>query len=230
MKKNKKITVILILAVLGVITAGALFCLSRLNANPADPIVEIDTKKTVSEDTIPSLKQTDKVKEEEKDDPVIQQEPAKTNNAVQEDPQEETPDTTEQKKSGHYEERQVLVKDAWDEKILVRKGECEAILVKDAYDEEVWEDGAWYGPDSIEAKVCNGCGEIFYDSISQHMAEFPEHGGWHNEMIAQGEPYWHGNSIVIHHDAVYETVCEEDEYEIVHHDAEYETVSVWIED
>jgi len=230
MKKKKRTKAILILVLLGILIGTASFYLNILDTDPANLIVESETKETVSEDTTPSVKPTDKAKEAEKKEPLIQQEPVKTNNTAQEDPREESSDTTEQKKSGHYEERQVLVREAWDEKILVRKGECRSILVKDAYDEEVWEDGAWYGPDSIEAKVCNGCGEIFYDSISEHMSEFPEHGGWHNEMIAQGEPYWHGSRTVIHHDAVYETVCEEDEYEIVHHDAEYETVSVWIED
>ena len=137
---------------------------------------------------------------------------------------------TSETKTGHYEERQELVRESWDEKVLVKKESCESVLVKDAWDEEVWEDGAWYGSDTVEAKVCNGCGEIFYGSISEHMSEHPDHGGWHNEMIPQGDPYWHGSKTIIHHDAVYETRCEPDEYTTVHHEAKYRTVIVWIEE
>ena len=143
------------------------------------------------------------------------------------------------KKTGHYEtipayDETMLVKEAYDEQILVRKGECTSVLVKDAWDEEVWDPGAWYGSDTVDAKVCNGCGEVFYGSISEHMSENPDHGGWHNEQIAQGEPYWHGTKSIIHHDAVYETRCEPDEYTTVHHEAEYKTIhheeqKVWVE-
>ena len=141
---------------------------------------------------------------------------------------EEQSDRSE--KNGHYEERNVLVKEAYDEQVLVKKGECHSVLVKNAYDEEVWQDGAWYGPDTLDAKVCNGCGAIFYGSISEHMSENPDHGGWHNESIAQGEPYWHGTKKAVHHDAVYETRCEPDEYETVHHEAVYRKETVWVDD
>ncbi|MBR0418034.1 MAG: hypothetical protein IJI66_02570 [Erysipelotrichaceae bacterium] len=145
-----------------------------------------------------------------------------------------------EKISGHYEiipsyDESVLVKEAYDEQILVKKGECTEVKISNAWDEEVWEDGAWYGSDTREAKVCNGCGAVFYGSISEHMSEHPDHGGWHNEQIAQGDPYWHGNRTIIHHDAVYETRCEPDEYTTVHHEAEYKTIHheeqrIWVDD
>lgn len=143
-------------------------------------------------------------------------------------------------KKGHYEiipayDETVLIREAYDEQILVSKGECTEVKISDAWDEEIWEDGAWYGSDTLEAKVCNGCGAIFYGSISEHMADNPEHGGWHNELIPQCDPYWHGNRTIIHHDAVYETRCEPDEYTTVHHDPEYKTIHheeqrIWVDD
>ena len=136
-------------------------------------------------------------------------------------------------KTGHYEERQELVKEAYDEKVLVKKGECRDVLVAEAYDSEemVYLDGAFYGPDTQEGYVCNGCGAVFFDaSINDHIGS-PEHPGWHNELIETSEPYWHNVEYkTVHHDAVYRTECEEDEYEIIHHDAEYRTVKVWVED
>ena len=136
-------------------------------------------------------------------------------------------------KAGHYEERQELVKEAYDEKVLVKKGECRDVLVAEAYDSEemVYLDGAFYGPDSQEGYVCNGCGAVFFDaSINDHIGS-PEHPGWHNELIETSEPYWHNVEYkTVHHDAVYRTECEEDEYEIIHHDAEYRTGRVWVED
>ncbi|MEE3426199.1 MAG: hypothetical protein VZR26_11585, partial [Erysipelotrichaceae bacterium] len=69
-------------------------------------------------------------------------------------------------KSGHYEERQVCVQEAYDEQVLVKKGACTDVLVKDAYDTEemVYLDGAFYGSDMQEVYVCNGCGAVFYDA------------------------------------------------------------------
>lgn len=136
-------------------------------------------------------------------------------------------------KKGHYEERQVLVKDAYDERVLVRKGACTNVLVSDAYDttEMVYLEGAFYGPDTQEGYVCNGCGAVFFDaSINDHIGS-SEHPGWHNELIEISDPYWHNVEYrTVHHDAVYETRCEPDEYETVHHDAIYRTEMVWVDD
>ena len=152
-------------------------------------------------------------------------------------PDDKTPSQKEEKpqseKSGHYEKRQELLREAWDEKVLVKKGTCTDVLVQEAYDSEemVYLDGAFYGPDTQEGYVCNGCGAVFFDaSINDHIGS-PEHPGWHNELIATSDPYWHNVEYrTVHHDAVYQTECEEDEYEIIHHDAEYKTVLVWVED
>ncbi|MBR0419019.1 MAG: hypothetical protein IJI66_07605 [Erysipelotrichaceae bacterium] len=128
-------------------------------------------------------------------------------------------------KEGWYED--VLVKEAWDEKILVKKGSCTEALVSEAYDTEemIYLDGAFYGPDTQEGYVCNGCGAVFFDAgINDHIGS-PEHPGWHNELISTSDPYWHNVQMkTIHHDAAYKTICEEDEYEIIHHDAEYATI------
>ena len=137
-------------------------------------------------------------------------------------------------KKGHYEERQVLVKDAYDEQVLVKKGECTQVLVQDAYDtqEMVYLDGAYFNGDPVEVAVCNDCGAIFYDSsVVDHITNSPNCGGWHNEVIDTCEPYWHNVEYkTVHHDAVYETRCEPDVYETVHHEAVYETQKIWVED
>ena len=95
----------------------------------------------------------------------------------------------------------------------------------------VYLEGAFYGPDTQEGYVCNGCGAVFFDdSINDHIGT-PEHPGWHNEMIEVSEPYWHNVEYrTVHHDAVYETRCEPDEYETIHHDAVYRMEMVWVDD
>ena len=141
--------------------------------------------------------------------------------------------SAESDRKGHYEERQVLVKEAYDEQVLVRKGECSSVCVKEAYDsqEMVYLEGAYYGPDREEYEVCNQCGARFQGGISDHIANSDTCGGWHNEWVDVSEPYWHNVEYrTVHHDAVYETRCEPDEYRTVHHDAVYETKMVWIED
>ena len=128
---------------------------------------------------------------------------------------------------GHYEERQVLVQEAYDEQVLVKKGECTQVLVQDAYDTEemVYLDGAYYGPDTEERAWCYIC-EHFYDDHC-HQQAHPSN----NKTVEISEPYWHNVEYrTVHHDAVYETRCEPDEYKTVHHDAVYETRRVWVED
>ena len=137
-------------------------------------------------------------------------------------------------KTGHYEEREVLVKEAYDEQVLVKKGECTSVLVTEAYDsqEMVYLDGAYYGSDMQEVLVCNQCGAVFYDDgIINHVANSDTCGSWHNDYVPINEPYWHNVEYkTVHHDAVYDTRCEPDEYTTVHHDAVYEIQMVWIED
>jgi len=135
---------------------------------------------------------------------------------------------------GHYEERQVCVQEAYDEQVLVKKGECTNVLVKEAYDsqEMVYLEGAYYGSDMQEVMVCNQCGEIFWNGgAAEHVANSPTCGSYHNDYLPINEPYWHNVEYkTVHHDAVYETQCEPDEYKTVHHDAVYETQMVWVED
>ncbi len=132
---------------------------------------------------------------------------------------------------GHYEERQVCVQEAYDEQVLVKKGECTNVLVKDAWDEQVADySNAYFNGDPVEVVVCNQCGAVVYGNFFEvHGNE--EHRGWHNEVRDTCEPYWHNVTYkTVHHDAVYETQCEPDEYKTVHHDAVYETQMVWVED
>jgi len=134
-------------------------------------------------------------------------------------------------KKGHYEERQVCVQEAWDEQVLVKKGECTSVLVKDAWDEQVADySNAYFNGDPVDVVVCNQCGAVVYGNFFEvHGNE--EHRGWHNEIRDTCEPYWHNVTYTtVHHDAVYEAQCEPDEYTTVHHDAVYETQMVWVED
>ena len=130
-------------------------------------------------------------------------------------------------KSGHYEERQVCVQEAYDEQVLVKKGACTDVLVKEAYDTEemVYLDGAYYGADQELKNWCYICEHLYDD----HCGELNHPST--TKLFDISEPYWHNVEYrTVHHDAVYETQCEPDEYTTVHHDAIYETQRVWVED
>ena len=130
-------------------------------------------------------------------------------------------------KKGHYEERQVCVKEAWDEQVLVKKGACTDVLVQEAYDTEemVYLDGAFYGPDTEEVRWCYICDHAYDDHC--HQEAHPSN----RKTVELTGPYWHNVEYrTVHHDAVYEMKCEPDIYETVHHDAVYETQKVWVED
>lgn len=130
-------------------------------------------------------------------------------------------------KNGHYEERQVCVREAWDEQVLVKKGACTDVLVKEAYDTEemVYLDGAFYGPDTEIKNYCYICNHL-YDSQCEQQGHPSS-----TIQVEISDPYWHNVEYrTVHHDAVYETQCEPDIYETVHHDAMYETQKVWVEE
>ena len=136
-------------------------------------------------------------------------------------------------KTGHYEERQVLVSEAYDEQVLVKKGECTSVRVQEAYDEQVADyNGAYFNGDPVEIMVCNQCGAEFWNGgAADHIANSPGCRGYHNETRDTCDPYWHNVTYTtVHHDAVYETKCEPDEYKTIHHDAVYKTEKVWVED
>ncbi len=191
--------------------------LSLAIADKKDASENSETEKTKAESEVTEKREEDPVKMEDRNT----------------DDEDRSSSGDSKEKKGHYEERQVLEKDAYDENVLVRKGECSLVLVRDAYDtqETIYLEGAFYGPDTQEGYVCNGCGAVFFDaSINDHIGS-PEHPGWHNEMIEISEPYWHNVEYrTVHHEAVYETRCEPDEYETVHHDAVYRTETVWVDD
>ena len=143
--------------------------------------------------------------------------------------------STSQNKKGHYETQTVLVSEAYDEQVLVAKGACHDELVTAAWDEEVIEygAGAYYGAEEVEVMVCNECGEVLTNGAHEHTDSngIPHLAGYHNEYHAIEEPYWHNVTYkTVHHDAVYNTVCDPDKYKTVHHDAQYKEVQVWVED
>lgn len=134
-------------------------------------------------------------------------------------------------RKGHYETVQVLVSEAWDEKVLAKKGACEDILVSEAWDEEV---GSCYafGRDYEMGYECGICGFQTTGDIASHIkSEHDGAGNWHNVKIyTSEEKCLDYRTEIIHHDAVYKKVCEEDEYTIVHHDAVYRSERVWVDD
>ncbi len=141
----------------------------------------------------------------------------------------EEPQTTAEEPSGkgHWEERTVLVTPAWDEEILIKKGECSLVKVQNEWDEEPY----CSAYEETPVYVCNGCGltTTDYPTIRDHITFNHQNGcdGFHN---GPGEVYCTTWSPGTHHDAVYEEQCEPDEYEYVHHDAVYKTEKVWVND
>lgn len=152
--------------------------------------------------------------------------------------------------NGHWEDRQVLVKEAWTENVLVKEAydETVQVCVKEGYYESVLVSGgettqtcAHYDYPMIGIAVCNGCGHVFSPG-DQHGADNPEHGGHHTEWIPDpnAEPVcvaW--NTVTtepvynnIWHEPVYETqtVHHDAEYKTVYHEAEYRTERVWVND
>ena len=192
---NRK-RLVMILLVIALLLIGTWFIFScQLQKNEAvpeeEPIQEstIDKKeeRNRKEDLLADRGGQEELADQDKADTKQESDKPAKNDSSQ---KSEKPQT---EKTGHYEERQELVKEAYDEKVLVKKGECRDVLVAEAYDSEemVYLDGAFYGPDTQEGYVCNGCGAVFFDaSINDHIGS-PEHPGWHNELIETSEPYWH---------------------------------------
>ena len=240
---KRKTKILLAVTILGVIASiSAVYLCRESDIYTENPIAETESQKdtTVKSESsaLSDKKNAYETAESEKKDTKPEATVEKMTDPVKTDSKEsidlDMPVSGDSKeKKGHYEERQVLVKDAYDETVLVRKGECSLVLVKDAYDTEeiVYLDGAYYGADKEEYEVCNDCGARFKGGISEHLANSETCGAWHNEWIEVGEPYWHNVEYrTIHHDAVYETQCEPDEYTVIHHDAIYRTETVWVDD
>jgi len=240
---KRKTKILLAVTILGVIASiSAVYLYRESDIYAENPIVEAENQKDITEKSESSTLSDKKnayenvkaKKEETKSEAVVGKKTDQMNEKSKENDDSDIPVSGDsEEKKGHYEERQVLVKDAYDETVLVRKGECSLVLVKDAYDTEeiVYLDGAYYGADKEEYEVCNDCGARFKGGISEHLANSETCGAWHNEWIEVSDPYWHNVEYrTIHHDAVYETQCEPDEYTTVHHDAIYRTETVWVDD
>ena len=240
---KRKMKIILAVAILGVIASiSAVYLCRESDIYAENPIVEAENQKDITEKSESSTLSDKKnayenakhEKEDTKPEAVVGKKTDQVNEKSKENDDSDIPVSGDsEEKKGHYEERQVLVKDAYDETVLVRKGECNLVLVKGAYvtEEIVYLDGAYYGADKEEYEVCNDCGARFKGGISEHLANSETCGAWHNEWVEVGEPYWHNVEYrTIHHDAVYETQCEPDEYTVIHHDAIYRTETVWVDD
>lgn len=130
---------------------------------------------------------------------------------------------------GHWEYRDVLVSEAWDEQVLVKDGYMEKVMVSEAWEEEVTY-CAVFGSTMVEMEVCNTCGAQFQGGINEHLSQ-SGHSGWHNEYIPIDEPYCQSyDAYFIHHDAVYQDVWHDPEYRTVHHDAVYQKEPYWMND
>ena len=142
-----------------------------------------------------------------------------------------------------YDE-QVLVKEAWDENILVKDGYNEQVLIKEAWTETVKGDCAIYSQDIIGNFKCTACGAIFMTSpeAREHIGTHPAEevfASYNNTTTYAGEYHctsWFPDE-TINHPAEYKTVYHDPEYKTIHHEAEYKTVhhdakyeQRWIED
>ena len=105
----------------------------------------------------------------EKEDGDIIVETIMTNDKVSSTSESHSSNNTSQQNSGHYEERQVCVQEAYDEQVLVKKGECTQILVQDVYDTEemVYLEGAFYGPDTEIKNYCYICNHLYDECCEQ---------------------------------------------------------------
>jgi len=238
--EKKRIIAAAVIALL--VLSAAVYCLSdqkpvstETESSKDSEVSSTQEKRddVVGHDTIVQ-KPTDEKQEEPKQEQPSQNTGAQAHSAGGKTENPSGNPASSNEKKGHYEQRQVLVREAYDEQVLVKKGECTSICVQEAYDtqEMVYLDGAYYGSDMQEVYVCNNCGATFTDgSIQTHIDNSDTCGGWHNDYVATGEPYWHNVDYrTVHHDAVYETKCEPDEYKTVHHEAEYKIEQVWVED
>ena len=124
--------------------------------------------------------------------------------------------TDKREENCHYETVNVLVKDAYDEQVIVKEGYWKT--VREAWTETI-NDCAVYGQDSYEAYVCNGCG------YTAPVSEWNRHdvtcqNSFHNDRIYYGDVHClEYETQTIYHDAEREWV--EPEYKYIHHDAEY---------
>ncbi|MBQ6217176.1 MAG: hypothetical protein IJK53_07305 [Erysipelotrichaceae bacterium] len=231
--KKKALYAIAAVLVTAFIIAGFLYC--RSSSLTADE--EIQT----ASDTKTEEKETEKEKTgvpaEIKEDKNVQDETTEERSPEDEGagqtvlPDDNTDPSSSPERKGHYETMQVLVSEAWDEQVLVKKGTCEDILISEAWDEEVSSCYA-FGREYETGYECGICGYQTTGDISSHIrSEHDGAGSWHNVKIyTSEEKCLDYQTEVIHHDAVYQTVCEEDEYAIVHHDAVYRSETVWIDD
>ena len=139
---------------------------------------------------------------------------------------EESQNTVTPSGKGHWEERTVLVREAWDEQVVVKEGWTEQILVKEGWT-ETYEECMEYKQDATPVYVCRANGQRYYDSTQcAHECESSYY-----EDYEYGETYCSQyETRTVSHPAQYDSIYHEPEYKTVHHEAEYKTERVWIED
>ena len=143
----------------------------------------------------------------------------------------ETADPSEDKTEpvqpeGHWEERTVLVRDAWDEQAVVKEGWTEQIFIKESWT-ETYEECIEYTQEKTPIYVCRENGKKYYDSGACSMEC---ESSFYNDF-EYGETYCSMyETRTVNHPAEYNYIQHEPEYKTVHHEAEYKTETVWVED
>ena len=146
--------------------------------------------------------------------------------SVEENTNTDKPSDNENTSKGHWEERTVLVRDAWDEQVVVKEGWTEQILIKEGWT-ETHEECAEYTQDEIPVYVCRANGQSYYDGT---QCAYECESSFY-KIYEYGEPYCSRyETRTIEHPAEYNYIEHEPEYKTVHHEAEYKTETVWVED
>ncbi len=202
--------------------------IQKKTSGEEEPIVKKEQKRSQSDDE--NASQSSSMLSEEHGNDIIS--PYPPYSEYENENSGSTDESVEQDLSetkGHWEYRDVMVCDAWDERVLVQDGYMEKVLVSEAWDEEVAY-CAVFGSTMVEMEVCNTCGAQFQGGINDHLSQ-TGHSGWHNEFVAVDDPYCQSyDSYLIHHDAVYQEVWHDPEYQFIHHEAEYRTEQYWVND
>ena len=185
-----------------------------------------ENKETVANNTSNSTsnnsakQNTSTEKKETKQETKTESKPASNNSSTN------TNTNSSTQKSGHYEERTVLVREAYDEQVVTKEGWTEKVLVKEGWTES-YDECTNYSQESWEVFVCDATGDVF---TSSKECAYTCDGSWHNQMEYGEEACTAWSTRTIDHPAEYNEIYHEPEYTTVHHDAEYKTEKVWVED
>ena len=185
-----------------------------------------DDPKQESKDSSGTSAETSSDTKEGKSTDSSSQKPAETK------PSGNTTNSQPEQKKGQWEERTVLVKEAWDEQVLVSEGWTEKITIKEGWSEEVSECSRYERESFGYEYVCNACG--FTTTIADEIYSHEIWGcksSWHNGEPLWGEEYCAAyETKTIEYPGEYSEIYHEPVYSTVHHEAEYKTERVWVEE